>query len=158
MNNENIDSSTTSNVNKININDVPIRSEGSNQDTRIDINTSLTTASPIPSKSLDYTHEETMMDKKYNYEKQLLDKKLGCLGKFFGHEYILPLNVSGLFILILVFFLVFISYFIFNKTYNSEISNKIEYETAIEIIESLWNAVAPLLTLALGYLFGKKDS
>lgn len=154
MNNESIESSGTSqNTNKINVDDTLIKSEASNPDsTKIEINSTLTTASPIPLKSLDYAHEETMMDKKYNYEKQLLDKKLGYLGRVFGYEYILPLNVSGLFILVLVLFLTIVSLCLFKKVNNAD------YKITIEIIESLWGIVAPLLTLALGYLFGKRGT
>lgn len=92
---------------------------------------------------LSFRHEESMADKEHEFQKELLIKRLGYLGKFFGQKDIIPLNVSGLLLLILVFFLVIVSICLIGCNNNS--TNN---------IKMIWDIVSPIITLTLGYLFG----
>ena len=96
---------------------------------------------------LNHRHEETMADKEHQFQKEMLDKKLGSLGRFFGQKEMIPLNVAGLLILMLVTFLVLISLKIFCS-----------HTTDIDTITTLWDIGVPIITLALGYLFGIKSN
>ena len=134
------------------------------QDNRIDADinigrstdqTSIDTA--IHAQKISFGHEETMRDKELQHEKEMTDKKhyherdmlctqLGWFGRLFGGKDILPLNISGSLILIL---LLFASGFIAYSIYSIKdcTNSKIE-------IQDIWSVVTPIITLALGYLFG----
>ena len=96
---------------------------------------------------LNHRHEETMADKEHQFQKEMLDKKLGSLGRFFGQKEMIPLNVAGLLILMHVTFLVLISLKIFCS-----------HTTDIDTKTTLWDIGVPIITLALGYLFGIKSN
>ena len=68
-----------------------------------------------------------------------MDLESGWLGKFFGAPTHSPLNIAGLLIILLVLTGIAVS-FIYG------ISDSINY----------WSKILPLITLALGYVFGKK--
>ena len=67
-----------------------------------------------------------------------MDLKSGWLGKFFGAPTHSPLNIAGLLIVLLVLTGVAMSFI-------HGISDSISY----------WSKILPLITLALGYVFGK---
>ena len=76
----------------------------------------------------------------------MLCTQLGWFGRLFGGKDILPLNISGSLILIL---LLFASGFTAYSIYSIKdcTNSKIE-------IQDIWSVVTPIITLALGYLFG----
>ncbi len=134
------------------------------QDNRIDVGinidrpTNQASIDPtIHAQKITFGHEETMRDKELQHEKEMTDKnhsheremlctQLGWFGRLFGGKDILPLNISGSLILILLFFASgFTAYAIYsiNDSNNSKID-----------IQDIWSVVTPIITLALGYLFG----
>lgn len=81
-------------------------------------------------------------------EENKLDKELGRLGKFFGSGESVRLNITGLLIIILIltgilYTITILCFNLSNNTYAISISN-------------FWSIITPIITLALGYLFGKK--
>lgn len=69
-----------------------------------------------------------------------MDLKSGFLGRFFGAPTDSPGNIAGFLIVLLLLASVFISYFPGSIAAND-----------------LWVQTSPLITLALGYLFGKRS-
>lgn len=67
-----------------------------------------------------------------------MDIESGILGRFFGSKDNGPINISGFIAVILVSTAVAITFLEPDK------------------INSVWGIITPLLTLILGYLFGKK--
>jgi len=70
--------------------------------------------------------------------------RAGWLGKFFGTNSRVPVYIAGLAILLLL-----ITGIIY--TFLSLDNNGPSYENVIK----LWGLIAPLITLSLGYIFGK---
>ena len=85
--------------------------------------------------------DNTFAESKMNYE-------LGKLGMFFGSGNSIKLNIAGLFIFVLVFTGISYTSFILICEQNNT--------KAIGILE-FWGIITPLITLALGYVFGKKE-
>lgn len=81
------------------------------------------------------------------FEESKMNRELGILGQFFGSGDSIKLNIAGLFIFILV---------ITGVTYTACILFSTENKKAIGILE-FWGIITPLITLALGYIFGKKE-
>jgi uncharacterized membrane protein HdeD (DUF308 family) len=75
-------------------------------------------------------------------ESKKLDLESGWLGKFFGAPTHSPINIAGLLILSLIVSGIVITF--------------LPYPTALSANE-YWTKILPLITLALGYLFGKKS-
>jgi hypothetical protein len=84
------------------------------------------------------TYKQPTTDNEYILESKKMDLEAGCIGKFFGSKVNAPTNIAGIFIMFLLFS--GISVLFFNTTIQAG-----EY----------WKIIVPLLTLALGYLFGK---
>jgi len=77
-----------------------------------------------------------------------MNRELGMLGQFFGSGNSIKLNIAGLFIFILVLTgITYTACILFSKNNNPK---------AIGILE-FWGIITPLITLALGYMFGKKE-
>lgn len=70
--------------------------------------------------------------------------KLGWLGKFFGAAENAAVSISGLIIIGILIFLI-LSGFV-----------GILCDGKIEKVEKFWNLSIPIITLSLGYIFGKK--
>ncbi len=83
------------------------------------------------------------------FEESKLERELGKLGRFFGSGNSVKMNIAGLLITVLV--LTGICYTI--AVLCLDVS---ENKMAIGILE-FWSIITPLITLALGYLFGKQD-
>ncbi len=82
------------------------------------------------------------------FEESKMTRELGLLGQFFGSGNSIKLNIAGLFIFILVITgIVYTACVLFSTNINSK---------AIGILE-FWGIITPLITLALGYIFGKKE-
>lgn len=89
------------------------------------------------------TYKQPTTDNEYFLESKKLDLEAGWVGKFFGSKTNAPTNIAGIFITLLLISGVVVLFFSSNI-------QPLEY----------WKTIIPLLTLAIGYLFGKgaKDS
>ncbi|HLO72919.1 MAG TPA: hypothetical protein VK164_03200 [Flavobacterium sp.] len=82
------------------------------------------------------------------FEEIKMTRELGFLGQFFGSGNSIKLNIAGLFIFILVLIgIIYTSCVLFATNINPK---------AIGILD-FWGIITPLITLALGYIFGKKE-
>lgn len=82
-------------------------------------------------------------DNEYFLKSKKLDLEADFIGKFFGSKSNAPTNIAGIFVMSLVISGISVLFF----------------STTIQAGE-YWKIIVPLLTLALGYIFGKgsKDS
>ena len=69
-----------------------------------------------------------------SFEEKKMNLDAGLLGKIFGNSSSAPSNIAGISILILLGFSVYV-----NQT-------------------NIWSTTSPIITLILGYLFGKQTS
>lgn len=84
----------------------------------------------------------------HTFEESKMTRELGLLGHFFGSGNSIKLNIAGLFIFILVITgIIYTACVLFCESTNPK---------AIGILE-FWGIITPLITLALGYIFGKKE-
>ncbi len=83
------------------------------------------------------------------FETNQLDKELGSLGKFFGKGDSVKLNIAGLLIIVLVIAGILYTCFIL-------LCNTSSNPKAIGILD-FWGIVTPLITLSLGFVFGKSQ-
>ena len=82
------------------------------------------------------------------FEESKMNRELGVLGQFFGSGNSIKINIAGLFIFILVLTgIIYTASILFCETSNTK---------AIGILE-FWGIITPLITLALGYIFGEKE-
>lgn len=82
------------------------------------------------------------------FEESKMTRELGLLGQFFGSGNSIKLNIAGLFIFILLLTgIIYTACILFSDSVNSK---------SIGILE-FWGIITPLITLALGYVFGKKE-
>lgn len=83
---------------------------------------------------------ESILDKTLQDNKNL--REIGVLGRFFGSGDNVKLNIAGITIsLLLVFGIVF--------TFLDYYNNKNGFE--------IWKIITPIITLSLGYIFGKNS-
>lgn len=87
-----------------------------------------------------------MQQQQHSHENELKNKEIGWLGKFFGSE-----NNSARNMAITVIILVILGAMSFSicVLFNSQLDNA--------LIKEVWNLVVPIITLALGYIFGKNN-
>lgn len=83
-------------------------------------------------------------DKDQNHEKELLSKNLGTIGRFFGSTEHASKNITATICLSLIIGISIISCWVY---YTKE---------DITFIKNMWTNISPIITLSLGYLFGKK--
>ncbi len=83
------------------------------------------------------------------FEEGKLDRELGSLGKFFGSGKSIHVNIAGLVIVVLL-----IIGFLYTAC--SLMMDLKGNEFAVGILE-FWGFITPLITLSLGFIFGKKD-
>lgn len=100
-------------------------------------------------KNLPKDPETSQMIITKSFEHDFADKELGTLGKFFGSGNSIKMNIAGLTIFVLL--LSGIGYTISMLACDTKNNPK-----AIGILE-FWGIITPLITLALGFIFGKKD-
>lgn len=84
--------------------------------------------------NIEYNDDPTANEHLLKVKKMDLDS--GWLGKFFGGPTHSPMNIAGLLIVLLVFTGIIMSLFIKSS-------------------DEYWTNIIPVVTLALGYLFGK---
>lgn len=92
----------------------------------------------------DHEHKREMADLKHRHELEKLDKNGGDLGKCFG----LGENQSKGITFVLMISLMIIMLLLILTFYNQSPHS--------QFVELVWNSFIPVLTLALGYIFGKE--
>lgn len=92
----------------------------------------------------DHNFQLQMQKQQHDHENGLKEKDLGWLGKIFGDEKISSKNITAFFCGILLIGVIVFSLVIYSK----DSSDK-------NFISQLWDYVLPIITLSLGYLFGK---
>lgn len=92
----------------------------------------------------DHAFQLQMQKQQHDHENGLKDKDLGWLGKFFGGEKLSSKNITAFVCGILLIGVIVFSIII----YHNDKSNT-------SFICQLWDYVLPIITLSLGYLFGK---
>lgn len=87
-----------------------------------------------------------IQEQQHGHENELKNKEIGFLGKFFGASDCAARNMA-----ITVIFLVVSGATVFSICilYNSSFENS--------LISKVWNSIVPIITLALGYIFGKNS-
>ena len=86
------------------------------------------------------TYKQPTTDNDYFLESKKMDLEAGWVGKCFGSKSIAPINIAGIFVMFLVISGIAVLFF----------------DSSIQASE-YWKIIGPLLTLALGYLFGKSS-
>ena len=81
-------------------------------------------------------------------EENILERQLGLIGKLIGSGDNVKMNIATLTIIVLLGFAIIYTIIICIYGENTK---------AISI-EKIWSIVLPVVTLALGYAFGKKDN
>lgn len=92
----------------------------------------------------DHEFQLQCKDKDQNHEKELLGKNLGTIGRFFGSSEHASKNITATICLTLIIGVTVISCWVY---YTKE---------DIDFIKNMWTNISPIITLSLGYLFGKK--
>lgn len=77
---------------------------------------------------------------KYTYESKKLDLEAGLLGKCFGSKLNAPSNIAGFFVIIMAL---------------SGIA--VLFTTCSIPANEYWKIITPLITMSLGYIFGKSS-
>lgn len=89
-------------------------------------------------------HENEMQASQFAHEKELKDADLGYIGRIFGSADNLSKNITATFLILLLICVVVLTVILWSKSDDSNV--------IVEILKTL----IPLLSLSLGYLFGKK--
>ena len=79
-------------------------------------------------------------NEKFMLETKRMDLDAGWFGKIFGAKPVSPINIASFFILLLLLSGIVLSF-------TNKLSDAIEY----------WKIISALITLALGYIFGKNS-
>lgn len=87
-----------------------------------------------------------MQQQQHNHENELKNKEIGWLGKFFGSENNSAKNMA---ITVIVIVISGATLFSLCVLFNAQLNNT--------LIKDVWSSVVPIVTLALGYIFGKNN-
>ena len=92
----------------------------------------------------EHDYNKELKDKEYKYEQDMLREKLGRIGRTFGSPEHSAQNITATvcILLILAVGIVSILEWIGGRNF--------------DFIKSMWKTIIPIITLSLGYLFGKK--
>lgn len=93
----------------------------------------------------DHEHQYRMQEAQHKQEQTMKNKDLGWMGVLFGTSENASKNIAALISLILILGAIVFSCIIYNCGSNND------------FIETIWQIVLPVVTLSLGYIFGKKD-
>lgn len=91
-------------------------------------------------KKEDHTYQLQVRDK----EKEILDKKIGFLGRLFGDDRHSSKNITALICFVLIMGTTIISCIVYFTAHD------------VDFIRKMWTSISPIITLSLGYLFGNK--
>lgn len=98
----------------------------------------------ISLKKEDHEHQEKIKNIENQDKQKTLDKDIGLIGKFFGRAENASKNITATLCILLLVGITIVSAIVY---YN---------ERNISNIKELWEGILPIITLSLGYLFGKK--
>ena len=87
-----------------------------------------------------------MQQQQHSHENELKNKEIGWLGKFFGSENNSARNMA---ITVIVLVISGATLFSICVLLNSQLNNV--------LIKEVWSSIVPIITLALGYIFGKNN-
>lgn len=100
-------------------------------------------------KNIDFKNLPTdpaTTQKMIEYHTSMADKEIGYLGKFFGSGDSVKVNVSGFCIIVLLAIgIIYTVLYLFFASSDTKAAGIIEF----------WGIITPIVTLALGYIFGK---
>ena len=91
-----------------------------------------------------HEHECRLEQLRSEHETKIKDKELGIIGRMFGGVGNSSKNITALICIILLFGATVVSLVIYWG------------KDDITFIKSIWGAIIPVITLSLGYLFGKE--
>lgn len=92
----------------------------------------------------DHEFQLKCKDKDQQHEKELLNTNLGTMGRLFGSADHASKNITASICLLLILGASIISCWIYYTKQD------------IAFIKNMWTNICPIITLSLGYLFGKK--
>lgn len=95
----------------------------------------------------EHSFQLKMQEQQHGHENELKNKEIGFLGKFFGSSDNAARNMA----ITVIFFVVlgatgFSICVLFNQSFDKS------------LISQVWSTIVPIITLALGYIFGKNNS
>lgn len=93
----------------------------------------------------DHDYQLKLQKAQHDHEAKMKNKDLGWIGFLFGTAENASKNIAAIICLILIIGASFFSW----NIYQSGSDNS--------FIETVWQIVLPVVTLSLGYIFGKKD-
>lgn len=103
-------------------------------------------------------HEQIQLKEQHEYdyrlrqidkekELKLLNLRIGFIGRCFGDSNNSSKNITFSLCLFLIIGVIAISFYVLLKDVE---------ESKIELLSDIWNIIIPIISLSLGYLFGKK--
>lgn len=92
-----------------------------------------------------HKHQYRMQEAQHKQELAMKNKDLGWIGFLFGTSENASKNIAALICLILIIGAIIFSCIVYNCGNNND------------FIETIWQIILPVVTLSLGYIFGKKD-
>ena len=95
-------------------------------------------------KQEEHKHQQDIRNLENEDKQRTLDKDLGWIGKFFGRAENASKNITATLCILILVGVTIVSAIVY---YN---------ERNISNIKGLWDGILPIITLSLGYLFGKK--
>lgn len=109
----------------------------------------------IKQTKLQNAHERDLQKEQHDYdinckkielqhELDTIDKNLGCIGRTFGSAENASKNITAILCILLLVGVTIVSIVVYCK------------EKTVSAVAGLWDGILPIITLSLGYLFGKK--
>lgn len=93
---------------------------------------------------LKYQNEQTLKEKDCKHEQETINQNLGWFGRFFGSKENASRNITGVICLSFILGATFIALLVYFT------------KDDLVFVKHMWGVVSPIITLSLGYLFGKK--
>lgn len=92
----------------------------------------------------DHEFQLQMQQQQHNHEMEMKSAELGYVGKMFGAEGVASRNITALILLVAIVCVSVVSIIVYLK------------DKDVDFIGKMWGWLSPIITLSLGYLFGKK--
>ncbi|WP_418810731.1 hypothetical protein [Paraprevotella xylaniphila] len=91
-----------------------------------------------------YSHQYKVQEISQNHELNIINKKLGLIGQIIGNSENASKNITCIICILLLGGATIISLVIYWG------------KDDVSFVQAIWNNIMPVITLSLGYLFGKK--